>query len=67
MKLNEVQKDIVRLVIEGKSNKQIAEELNYSIENVKKNLRICFKYFNVKNRVELVRESLLLLHYDFNN
>lgn len=67
MKLNETQKDIVRLVIEGKSNKQIAEELNYSIENVKKNLRICFKYFNVKNRVELVRESLLLLHYDFNN
>ena len=61
------QSQVLDLIAQGKSNKQIAEELNYSIENVKKNLRICFKYFNVKNRVELVRESLLLLHYDFNN
>lgn len=66
MELNEIQKDIIRLVIEGKTNKEIADELNYSLENVKKNLRACFKYFKVNNRVELVRESLLMLHYDMN-
>lgn len=66
MKLNEFQKKITELVVDGKSNKEIADILGYSVENVKKNLRICFKYFKVKDRVGLVREYLLLLHYDLN-
>lgn len=66
MQLNETQKEIISLVIDGKSNKQIAEELNYSVDNVKKNLKYCFKYFKVNDRVSLVREALLLLHYDMN-
>lgn len=66
MKLNETQKEISRLVVEGKSNKEIADSLGYSVGNVKKNLQICFKYFKVKDRVGLVREYLLLLHYDMN-
>ncbi len=66
MKLNNVQKEVCRLVVEGKSNKEIANLLNYSVENVKKNLRTCFKYFKVKDRVGLVREYLLTLHYDIN-
>lgn len=67
MKLNDIQKDIIALVVKGKSNKEIADELGYSIENVKKNLRICFKYFKVKDRVGLVREYLLMAYYDINS
>lgn len=67
MKLNDIQKDIIALVVKGKSNKEIADELGYSVENVKKNLRICFKYFKVKDRVGLVREYLLMAYYDINS
>lgn len=67
MKLNDIQKDIIALVVKGKSNKEIADELGYSVENVKKNLRICFKYFKVKDRVGLVREYLLMVYYDINS
>ncbi len=66
MQLNDIQINIVKKVIAGKTNSQIAEEMNYSIENVKKNLRICFKYFKVSNRVELVREAMLLLYGEIN-
>ena len=38
MKLNEIQKEIVKLVLQGKTNKEIADILGYSVENVKKNL-----------------------------
>lgn len=67
MKLNDIQKEIITLVVEGKSNKEIADKLGYSVENVKKHLRACFKYFKVKDRVGLVREYLLLIHYDINS
>ncbi len=67
MKLNDIQKEIITLVVQGKSNKEIADQLGYSVENVKKNLRVCFKYFKVKDRVGLVREYLLLIHYDINS
>ncbi len=67
MKLNDIQKEIIGLVVQGKSNKEIADQLGYSVENVKKNLRVCFKYFKVKDRVGLTREYLLLVHYDINS
>lgn len=67
MKLNDLQKEIARLVVEGKSNKEIGEELGYSVENIKKNLRVCFKYFKVNDRVGLTREYLLMAYYDLNS
>ena len=62
MKLNDLQIQIIKLVNQGKSNPEIANQLGYSVENIKKNLRVCFKYFKVRNRVELVREINLLEH-----
>ena len=62
MKLNDLQINIVALVNQGKTNKQIADKLGYSEVYIKKNLQTCFKYFKVKNRVEMVREINLLEH-----
>lgn len=62
MKLNDLQIKIVALVNQGKTNKQIADKLGYSEIYIKKNLQTCFKYFKVKNRVEMVREVNLLEH-----
>lgn len=62
MKLNDLQISIVGLVNQGKTNKEIADQLGYSEVYIKKNLQTCFKYFKVKNRVEMVREINLLEH-----
>lgn len=62
MKLNDLQINIVALVNQGKTNKEIADQLGYSEIYIKKNLQTCFKYFKVKNRVEMVREVNLLEH-----
>lgn len=62
MKLNDLQISIVGLVNQGKTNKEIADKLGYSEVYIKKNLQTCFKYFKVKNRVEMVREINLLEH-----
>lgn len=62
MKLNDLQINIVALVNQGKTNKEIADQLGYSEVYIKKNLQTCFKYFKVKNRVEMVREVNLLEH-----
>lgn len=58
--LNEIQANIIKLIISGRTNKEIAEELSYSIEGIKRNIRICYKFYKVKNRVGLVREALSL-------
>ena len=62
MKLNDLQVKIIGLVNQGKTNKEIGEILGYSEIYIKKNLQTCFKYFKVKNRVEMVREINLLEH-----
>lgn len=67
MKLNDIQKEIITLVVEGKSNKEIAEALGYSVENIKKNLRFCFSYFGVTDRLGLTREYLKMLFCDINS
>lgn len=61
MKLNDTQKQILKLIVQGKSNYEIAEQLNYSLANIKKNIQFCYKFFNVRNRASLVRETMLLL------
>ncbi len=60
MKLNNIQKEILKLIVAGKSNIEIAEDLNYSLGNIKKNIQFCYKFFNVENRASLVREAVLL-------
>jgi DNA-binding NarL/FixJ family response regulator len=52
--------DIVRLVLEGKTNRDIATELNLSQHTVKNHLFRLFKKVGVSNRCELVASSFRL-------
>ena len=62
MGLTDIQKEIIILVIEGKTNKQIADRLGWSIDKIKKELKIIYKIFKIKTpdahtkRAILVRE-----------
>lgn len=49
---------IIRLVIPGLSNKQIAQKLAVSPETIKKHLKSIFLKANVKSRIQLVSEFL---------
>ena len=52
--LTDREKDLIILVASGKTNYEIAENLNISYGTVKKLLRKLFKIFNVQNRTQLV-------------
>lgn len=56
--ITELQEKIIYLLIDGKNNYEIAEELDISFGYVKKNLRQLFKKFNVSNRTQLVMAVL---------
>ena len=58
MMLNEIEKNVLKMVIAGHTNIFIGEEIGYSEDNIKIIIKRLFKYFNVKKRVELVREAL---------
>lgn len=47
------QNDIVRLIIRGLSNQEIADQLNLSINTIKNHKRVLFKRTNVKSSIEL--------------
>ena len=53
-KITNREKDIIHLVCEGKTNKEIAEELFISPLTVRDHLSNIFKKVNVKSRVQLV-------------
>jgi DNA-binding NarL/FixJ family response regulator len=46
--------EIVSLLLEGKSNKDIAQELYVEEVTIKKHLQNIFKKFSVKSRAELI-------------
>jgi two-component system, sensor histidine kinase LadS len=48
------EREIFKLIIEGKSNKEIANFLNISIETVKKHINTLFKKLGAKKRTELL-------------
>lgn len=52
--------DIVRLVLEGKTNREIATQLNLSQHTVKNHLFRLFRKVGVSNRCELVASSIRL-------
>lgn len=61
MTLNETQQDIVALVIKGMTNQQIAEQLCFSVDRIKKDMKIIYKHYKIKapaqtKRAVLVRE-----------
>lgn len=48
------QKQIIKLIQEGKSNKEIAQELKITENTVKHHLKIIFKHFKINKRKELL-------------
>ena len=57
--------EVVRLVVEGKLNKQIADELNISMKTVEAHRARAMEKLGVKTMAELVRISLALDRLDF--
>jgi len=53
-----IEEQIIALVVDGRTNQEIADEVGYSIGYVKKTLQKAFEKWGVKNRQELVREYL---------
>lgn len=53
LNLTKRENDIMGLLAEGKSNKEIAEALFISVHTVKSNLETIFYKLNLKNRVQL--------------
>lgn len=56
--LNETELSIVRLVVEGRSNREIADLLGYSEKRVEARLTAVFRRLGVRNRHELITLSL---------
>ena len=54
--LTEREKDVVALVKEGKTNKEIAEELFISHNTVKKHLQNIYQKYGVTNKIQLVQK-----------
>ena len=50
--LTEREKEILRCITDGKSNKEISDSLFVSVETVKSHVKNLYKKLNVKNRVE---------------
>ncbi|OGI18065.1 MAG: hypothetical protein A2287_05120 [Candidatus Melainabacteria bacterium RIFOXYA12_FULL_32_12] len=55
-KLDELDKKIVALTIQEKTNSEIADLTGFSSGYIKKRLAFLFKKYNVKTKVGLVRE-----------
>lgn len=58
VELDEEQKRIVKYVRNGLTNIEIAEELGYSPDTIKKRLVLLYKLFNVNKRIELVNKLI---------
>lgn len=54
LKLTVREGQILNLIIQGKTNQEISQELYISTHTVKKYIRILFDKFNVKNRASLI-------------
>ena len=53
IKLTKQEEKILDLLVQGKTNKEIAEEIFVSVHTVKLHLEKLFDKFSVKNRVQL--------------
>jgi len=58
--LNETQNTILAMVVEGKTNAQIAEKLHYSVINVKYHLKKIYKAFRIPDKNPQNRRALLI-------
>lgn len=58
--LNETQQKILAMVVEGRTNRQIAEALHYSIINVKYHLSKIYKAYRISRKEPQNRRALLI-------
>ena len=56
VKLSRREKEIVNLISQGKSDKEIAEELNISFQTVQTHNKNIFKKMDVHSRIELINK-----------
>lgn len=56
--LSQREKEIAGLILEGKSNKEIKEELFISIFTVKKHISNIFMKFDIKSRTQLIHRTM---------
>ncbi len=56
--LNEQEIDILRLVAQGATNKEIAEAIHFSEQTIKNKLSIIFQKLHVNNRAEAVASAI---------
>ncbi len=65
--INQREIELIKLLVAGKNNKEIAEALSVSIPTVKVHLEKLYKKFGVRNRVQLaikvISEELVSLDY----
>ncbi len=52
------EKEVLKLMIAGYSNPQIAEALSVSLSTVKAHVSSIIRKFNVKSRVEVTRDAV---------
>ena len=53
IRLTEAQKKVLKEVIKGKTDKEIAKKLNYTLSGVNYQMRTLFIVFNTDNRTKL--------------
>lgn len=53
-----MENDLINLILEEKSNPEIANMLNYSMSRIKQKISKLYKKYDVKSRVGLVREIM---------
>ena len=58
MELKDIEKQVLNMVIAGNTNMSIGEEIGYSEKTVARIVKRLFNYYNVSNRLELVREVI---------
>ena len=52
--LTKREKEIISVLVTGKSNDEIGKELHVSVNTVRTHLANCYKKVKVKNRIELI-------------
>lgn len=58
--LNETQNNILAMVVEGKTNAQIAEALHYTVRNIKYHLEKIYAAYRIPDKIPQNRRALLI-------
>lgn len=63
--LTKREKEVLVLIVNGKSNPEIAEALNISIHTVKAHIESIYRKFQVHNKVQAAVYAVLYYNFDF--